>query len=73
VVRWLSAPPGGALADDVFKRVTTWMSTWPLLWSRNRRRLLRVLIDEVRWDGAASTFTVVLNAIENAPGSDQGS
>ena len=61
VVRWLSAPPKGQLPDRLAERVGRLMSSWSVLWPVNRRRLLEAMIEELRWDGTTSTFTIVLN------------
>ena len=60
-MRWLSEPPSDQLPEHAAGRLSYLMSSWPLLWQVNRQRLLRALIEELRWDGKTSTFTIVLN------------
>jgi hypothetical protein len=61
VVRWLSAPPEGQLPVFLVERLRHLMSAWSMLWPVNRRRLLQAMIEELRWDGTTSTFTIVLD------------
>lgn len=61
VVAWLREPPAGQVPESLQRPLASWMSGWPDLWPVFRQRLLRVLVREVRWDGAASTFTLLLD------------
>jgi hypothetical protein len=61
VVQWLTEPPRDEMPEAIAKRLRDMMSTWSLLWPVNRQRILAAMIEELRWDGAASTFTIALN------------
>lgn len=61
VVCWLSEASRDQLPEHVSERLRYLMTAWSMLWQVNRQRLLRALVEELRWDGKTSTFTIVLN------------
>ncbi len=58
---WLRDPPEDQVPEALARHPAYLMSGWQDMWPVFRLRLLQVVLREVRWDGSASSFELVLD------------
>lgn len=61
VMTWLRDPPEDQVPEALARHPAYLMSGWQDMWPVFRLRLLQVVLREVRWDGSASSFELVLD------------
>lgn len=60
VLAWLRKPTG-AMSPEALPVLTSYSTVWDVLFPESVRRAVAQLVWEVRWDGPANEFTVILD------------